>query len=378
MRILELVNTMSIGGAESMVASLALGLQDKGHLVHILCLRDLGKMTIPRQRFEDAGIQLVELKKNDGFSMECLHAIVNYCRRHQVQVIHAHTHQVNHYAVAVSKMTGISVVVTTMHGIEALRIQWWAKLLFRMTCLLTAKVVGVSQPVSEATIKEMRLTKSKLATIPNGVDLQEFQPKGVRPNREQFTFGTVARIVPVKNQKVMIEAFASIYRKHPNVRLEILGFGILQPELEALAQRLRIADAVVFHGLRVDIAAFLTQIDCFLLSSNSEGLPMTLLEAMASGLPVVSTAVGGIPAVVEESACGWLCPPGSPEEFAKAMDAALQARDLEERGKRARALVQRKYSSAVMADQYVELFQSFLPGTASAKLEVVPTSSATE
>jgi glycosyltransferase involved in cell wall biosynthesis len=167
----------------------------------------------------------------------------------------------------------------------------------------------------------------------------------------------------VKDQRTLLTAFARVRQHTPACRLEILGCGELLDELEAQARALGIHDSVTFRGWSRDVAGFLAGVDAFVLSSRSEGLPMTLLEAMAAGLPVVSTAVGGIPEVVNGAGCGWLAPAGDAVGLADRMLEALNAPDFADRSKRARQAAAANYSVGSMTDQYGRLFER-LVGTA--------------
>jgi len=360
MRVLELINRMGLGGAERMLATLALALRSRGHSVHIVCLREFADSPVPREHFEAAGVRLWELKKTDGFSFSSLRSIAEYCRSEGINVIHAHTHQVNHYAVGAALLAGVPVVVNTIHGISALNMQWWAKGLFRMSCMLTDRVVGVCEEVSTAARKRLGLPASQTEVIYNGIQTRDYLSISPRRPDGRFVFGTAGRLAEVKNHRSMIEAFAMVHRSHPHCRLEILGSGELQAELELLTERLGIQDAVLFRGFSSDIGAFLAGIDCFVLSSRSEGLPMALLEAMAAGLPVVTTAVGGVTEVIKEARCGWLCPPDDVVALAEAMFSALPPADGIERGAQGRTSVLRRYTDDVMADSYLDLFQRML------------------
>jgi glycosyltransferase involved in cell wall biosynthesis len=170
----------------------------------------------------------------------------------------------------------------------------------------------------------------------------------------------VGRLAEVKDHRSLQLAFAEVTRRRGDCRLEILGDGPLRKELEQLTAKLGISERVRFLGAGLDVGGFLSRIDAFVLSSLSEELPMTVLEAMASSLPVISTAVGAVPELVGESGCGWLSPPGRPDELASAMLNAASAPALRQYGARARSYVEREYSTRVMASGYEELFKRVL------------------
>src|SRR5690606_28944831 len=127
-----------------------------------------------------------------------------------------------------------------------------------------------------------------------------------------FVFGCVARMVPIKRHADLLDGFAAATARHPEAQLLLVGGGPLEAELREHAARLGIAGRVVFLGERRDIERLLPLLDCFVLASSTEGMSNAALEAMACGLPVIATAVGGNAEVVEHERCGLLVPPFSP------------------------------------------------------------------
>jgi len=355
MRILQLIDSLDTGGAEKMVSSLSLHLKSQGFGVHIACLREKGKMPVAEERFQQAGVDIVELKKPDGFSPRTVAALARYVRKYRFDVVHAHNPLVLHYAVLASRICRVPVIIT-VHGISTLYMQLWAQKLFWTSCRLTDRIVPVCRAVEDAIRQQHSLKSSQLAVIPNGIEVNELIDIPRRAPDGGIVFGTVGRLVSVKDQQNLLRAFAMVVRQNPRCRLEIAGDGELREQLERLAGELAIAGAVRFHGLRSDIPRLLAGFDIFVLSSLSEGLPLTLLEAMAAGLPVICTSVGGMVEVVESAGCGWLCPPGKPAALAHAMCESAGRGDLAETGARGRAAVLRRYSVSAMAANYQALF----------------------
>jgi glycosyltransferase involved in cell wall biosynthesis len=359
MRILELTYSLDIGGAERMVSSLALNMAAEGHSVHVVCLHYKGPMHVPEARFRRAGVALVEMLKTDGFSPKTLRRLASYMREHQIDIVHTHNPVVHHYGVLAARMAGVPVVVNTIHGISTLSMQKWAKLLFISSCLACDRIVHVTQAVKEAFLKT-RVAAKHSTVIPNGIELEDLLAVQPRRREGHFVFGTIGRLAPVKDQASLLKAFSVVQREFPESRLEILGTGELEGQLGEQASELGISRKVCFHGWNPDIASFLSRLDVFVLSSRSEGLPLTLLESMAAGLPVVATAVGGIPEVVNRAQCGWLCRPEDPAALASMMKAALQSKDLHDKGCRARRDVMAYHSAEKMTSDYLRLFSDLL------------------
>jgi glycosyltransferase involved in cell wall biosynthesis len=357
MRILELVNTLEIGGAERMVADLSRELASKGHTVVVACLRRSGPLA---ERLRLPGIEIVEFnKKDEGFSLKVARSLGRLLKSNCIDVVHTHNPLVHHYGLIGARLAHVPVVVNTLHGPANVKPFDAATVLFELGCLLSDRVVSCCAAVATHLRQTTLIAGRKSVVIPNGIPVEIFGRAGERRRDGEFVFGTVGRLVPVKDHRSLIQAFARVAREK-QCRLEVLGDGPLRNELEEAARAAGVADSVRFLGAGLDVGAFLSGIDAFVLSSLSEGLPLTVLEAMASGLPVLSTEVGAVPELVNSARCGWIVPPGDADALAAAMLEAATASDLAERGGRARDYVRGEYSTTVMASGYESLFTSLL------------------
>jgi glycosyltransferase involved in cell wall biosynthesis len=238
----------------------------------------------------------------------------------------------------------------------------WAKALYAASCLMTDRVVAVCEAVAQVLRRQLPLSRRKTVVVHNGIDSEALLSIEPRRPDGQFVFGTMSRLVPVKDHFSLLEAFAAVRSRYSRCRLEILGSGELENELKSFACRVGVSGAVSFLGWSSDVAGFLARLDTFVLSSLSEGLPLTVLEAMAAGLPIVATAVGGITEIVRGTDCGWLCPPAEPALLAERMTSALEAGDRPTRGERGRSAIRSQYSLATMTDRYEELFDGLVNG----------------
>jgi glycosyltransferase involved in cell wall biosynthesis len=360
LRILEFIDRLDTGGAERMVACLSLRLREMGHEVHVVCLRDFGLMAVPAERFQERGVSLTEFGKTDGFSPAAIWKLARFLKSRQIEVMHAHNPLVTHYAAAAGKIARTPVTVSTIHGTSTLSMARWAERLFAISCAGNDRIVLVCRQVEEVFQQRYPGLRNRTAVIPNGIEVDDLLRVRRCGATGEFVFGTVGRLAPVKDQQTLLAAFAEVHKQFPSCRLELLGCGELLEDLERLSATLGIESVVKFHGFSRDIAGFLEGLDVFVLSSKSEGLPMTLLEAMAAGLPVVATAVGGIPEVVESANCGWLARPCDAASLAENMLRMMNAPDRLERGVRARKTVVERYSVQSMAEQYESLFYKLI------------------
>lgn len=365
LRIVELVDSLAVGGTERMVVHLSRGLQARGHEVAVVCLRTLGPLAEPLQT---SGIRTLALDKPEGLHWPTMAALRRFLDDFRPAVVHTHNPLVHHYGVWAGRRARVPLIVSTVHGIGNIGGSIKSDAVFAASCLATDSIVAVCRMARDRFAAHPLLPAYKLRTVYNGIPLEPYlaipplpgplpAPSPSRP----LVFGAVGRLVPVKDHATLLRAFALLATQHTHCRLEFLGGGILRDGLQRLACELGLAGRVVFQGERAETRDFYESIDVYVMSSVSEGLPMTLLEAMASARPIVSSAVGGIPELVEGARAGWLCPPSSAEAMAASLASALTAPDLAARGIRARHLVQQCGSLDAMVSGYEEIFSAARP-----------------
>ena len=175
-----------------------------------------------------------------------------------------------------------------------------------------------SRPKQHANLWRTVWTPPRCSLIANGIDTARFASAPAPPSGSP-RIGCVARLSPEKGIDRLLEAFAGVLRQVPYARLAIAGDGPARGQLEARAHELTLGGAVEFLGYREDVSPVLGSLDLFVLPSLTEGIPLALLEAMAAGLPVIATAVGGVPEVVEDGTSGMLVPPGDAAALERAM-----------------------------------------------------------
>jgi glycosyltransferase involved in cell wall biosynthesis len=202
-------------------------------------------------------------------------------------------------------------------------------------------VVAVSASVAESiTPPRTPMRTPPIEVLLHGINLNEIRPHETDRDRarnslgigdDEIVIGTVGNLTRKKNQQMMLRAVALLAQRVPNVRLVIVGTGPLEENLRRVASRLRLEDNVTFLGSREDVLELLPGFDAFCLSSQFEGLSIALVEAMATGVACVATAVGGIPEVIEDDVSGLLVPAGATAELADALERIVTDRDLRNR-----------------------------------------------
>jgi glycosyltransferase involved in cell wall biosynthesis len=219
----------------------------------------------------------------------------------------------------------------------------------------------------------------KCRVIPNGIPTRSYasskMPRWEWRAREGFTesdllFVCVARFAAQKNHALLLKAFAEGPAADRKAHLLLIGDGALRKRLESQAQNLGLSRQAHFLGLRTDIPEILRATDVFVLSSDFEGNPLSVMEAMAAGLPIVSTAVGGVPALLESGQQGLLVPPGDSESLSKALMVLLQNQEARNSwGREAARCAKEKFDVSTMVQAYEEVYEQILDDGRRSKAE---------
>jgi glycosyltransferase involved in cell wall biosynthesis len=245
------------------------------------------------------------------------------------------------------------------------------RLLFRFINHRFDCVVAPARPILNGLVRDERLGIGRMTWIPNGVDADRFAPPSSATRRAARAalgldatapvFGCVASLTPVKRHVDLIDAFASVHAKLPAARLLLIGDGPLRATISEQIAGLGLQDAVDLLGDRSNIETLLPALDVALLTSSTEGMSNAILEAMACGLPVIATSVGGNLQLVEHQASGLLVPPANPAALAGAMLALADMPALRRTmGAAGRARIEREFSLDAMAQSYDRLYRRLL------------------
>lgn len=291
--------------------------------------------------------------------------LARWLRRNGVDLAHTHNRMALIYGAPAGWLAG-AAVVHTKHGANPKGGTRLAAA--RMAARCVDAFVAVSPEIADLARRRREVDERRLSVIANGIELGQFQPAPAareRVRRElgidaaSWVVGTVGRVAVEKNQALLLRAVAPLLG--PRTRLVVAGDGPLLASLSELASSLGIAAFVHLLGSRRDVPDVLNALDAFVLCSNTEGLPLVLPEAMATGLPVVSTSVGGIPTVIEEGRTGFLVPVGD-EEALRQRVVRLHADPRLGRalGSRARAAAVARFSAESMRRDYLELYRRVL------------------
>lgn len=250
--------------------------------------------------------------------------LVQHLKSQRAQIVHTHNTYAQFYGAFAAKLAGVPIVINTQHG-GGCGDSWKAHWQFKLANRWTQRVVGVSHDAARLCQQQDRGSQSKITTIWNGINLDRFQYHGPK---QTPTAISVARLSATKDFSTLLRAVRMVLPHVPDFRLRIVGDGPERAKLESLIDELNLHPHVELLGERHDVPTLLAEAGFFVSSSLSEGISLTLLEAMAVGLPIVTTAVGGNPEVVLDGQTGRLAPAGDPAALARAIVDLCAERDL--------------------------------------------------
>lgn len=305
MKILQVIPYFCFGGAETMCENLTYALLAQGHQVSVVSL--YAQRTPISLRMEQAGVSITYLDKKLGLDLSMVPKLVRIMKQEKPDVVHTHLDVIK-YAVAAAKLAGVRRCVHTVHNVADKEAEGTVqKIINRMYFRLNWSVpVALSPLVQQTVVDFYGMSESKVPVIYNGVDLSRCIPKQDYDTRDALNFLHIGRFNEQKNHRRLLEAFRMLADRFPNARLRMLGDGETMDEMRQYAAQLQLEDQVCFEGSRSDVYPYLHEADVFVLPSDYEGMPMTIIEAMGTGLPIVATAVGGVPDMLTDGQSGLL------------------------------------------------------------------------
>lgn len=366
MKILQVIPNLCFGGAETMCETLTYALKDLGHQVRVVSLYD--QPTPISRRMEAAGVPVTYLDKKPGLDLSMVTKLRAIFREEKPEVVHTHLDCIK-YAVPAAKLAGVKRCIHTVHSVadkeaEGTLQKVTNRFFYQRGWSLP---VALSQEVRRSVAAVYHLPAERVPVVMNGIDLSRYQPRPREISGGPCRLVHVGRMDTPKNQERLLYAFRQVGDVCPSTRLTLVGDGALRPRLEALTGELGLNETVVFAGMQADVRPFLAEGDIFLLSSDYEGIPMTIIEAMAMGLPIVSTAVGGVPDLVEDQKTGLLTPCDA-QALAAAILRLTEDPSLRHTLGQAAREGSKRFSAVSMARAYLAVYQDYpVEGTSASE-----------
>jgi glycosyltransferase involved in cell wall biosynthesis len=316
---------LSLAGAEIQLAHLAVGLKERGWNTQVISMLPPDALT---DKLNTAGIPVATLNMRPGVPNPiAIYKLARLLRQWQPNVVHSHMVHANFLGRITRFMAHaqIPILISTAHNVfEGGR---WVDLMYRYTDRFCDLTTNVSQRAVDRYIQVGAVPEEKIRRVSNGIDVTRFSPSADKRRHlrnslgldAQFVWLAVGRLEASKDYPNMVRAFAQVASRHSEAVLLIVGRGSLESEIRNLVRESGLDNQIRFLGLRQDIPDLMNAADAYLMSSAWEGLPMVLLEAAATGLPLVATDVGGNAEVVVPNKTGFIVPPNNATELARAM-----------------------------------------------------------
>lgn len=362
LHVMQCIVSLAPGGAES----LALTILEKADVQGSVCglVRGTGAL-IPA--IEAQGLPWHVLSSNSPRRLPVWKALAGVLRRERVDVAHVQAGYLLSFVLPAALLAGVRVVYTE-HAKHSLEQQPMLRRMVRLCAPFLHAVTCVSENLKSFMVERVGINARRIQVIPNGVDLGRFTHVEPSPEARALlpeswggpditVFGNVARFSEAKDHPGLLRAFDAVRRSHPGARLLLVGDGETRPGIESLIGELGLGEFVRLTGMHRDVPALLGLMDVFVLSSMREGMPISVLEAMAAGLPVLTTDVGGIGEVVQDGVTARVVAPRDVPALAAGLawmveNVAVRA-DMAARGK---ALIHGQYGHERMVARYSNLY----------------------
>lgn len=354
-------------GGETVVLSICKYLDKNRFLPIIVSIEDL-RASPPLPIVEEAGKENIKteiLTLENAFDFRGIFKLVELMRSHGVEILHCHEYKSNLMGFFASIFNKKVKLVTTVHGWTGSNVrlkiyEFFDKFIIR----LFKKIIVVSEYQKSLLIKS-KINPSAITIIENSIDLDRF--KKIFDNSDlknklgishgTLIIGTIGRLSPEKGQGYLIDAFSRLKKLHNKICLLVVGDGPSAPFLKAQVENLKLNSEVVFAGFRKDIPELLSAMDIFVLPSLTEGLPVAILEAMASSKPIVASSVGGVPSLIKQGETGFLSEPKNIDSLCSEIGKLIVDEKLRKiLGGRSLEVVKSRFSVQKMAEMYGKLY----------------------
>ena len=330
LKILHVVDSLEFGGLERVTTDLAKAQHQRGHDVAVFSINPTVGFA---PELQAAGVPVIVGGKSRMLDFDVLGKLRSTAAQRQTDVVHAHNFVPNYYAaMALLGARRRPTLVGTCHDMGSRLSNRKLRWVYRLSLLRTSRVAMVGQQVHDRYVASRLVKPESAETVLNGIPVARFTGSAARRlaartalgiDADVPVIGCVGRMVALKNQHLLIETLAALLPTHRSLRLVMLGDGPLESALRAQAAALNVQHHVDFLGQRSDVADLLPAFDIFALPSLTEGLSIALLEACATGLAVVATAVGGNPEIIRNGQTGLLVPAQDGPALRDALQALL-------------------------------------------------------
>lgn len=370
--IAHVIHHLVVGGLENGLVNLINRIPPDRYRHTIVCMEDFSDF---RFRIERSDVEVYAMRKHENSAASILLRLYKLFRRIKPSIVHSRNLSGLDSALPAT-LAGVGIRIHGEHGRDVddldggnRKLQW----LRRLHTPFVHQYIALSKDLEHYLVDKVQVNRKSVAQIYNGVDTEVFSPspntRAPLPDTQfagesQIVIGTVGRIQPVKDQMTLVEGFITLLNNHPHyrdlVRLAVVGDGPLLDDLRQRVEEAGVDDVTWLAGPRDDVAAMLRGFDVFVLPSLAEGISNTILEAMATGLPIVATDVGGNGELLEAGETGLLVPSANPAAMAEALATYVQNVEMRrEHGANGRRRAEQLFSLDRMVRQYISIYDRY-------------------
>jgi glycosyltransferase involved in cell wall biosynthesis len=363
-KIIQATETYGPGGAEQVIIRLCSALRSAGHEVEVIMMRP--GWLAEQLAADGVRVHLLPLGNPLGHRfVASLAALVRECR---ADVLHTHEFSFAFYGRLAARATGLPLVATA-HGANFAR--GWKRRLVGATALRPVsgfRLAAVSDSLAGHLERAFWIRRDGVDVVRNGIDVCEWEDRAATDRGVPFRLVAVGNLYPVKNHAGLVRVVAALRARGVPAELDVLGRGAEEDHLRTVIREHELDGLVRLQGFQADVSRFLRASDVFVSASVSEQMPLSFLEAMAQGLPIVASRVGGVPEVVEDGHNGLLFELGDQERAVTCLEGLWQDGNRRRAlGRNGRARVEASYGTRSMAEAYLGLYGKALQGTRSGR-----------
>lgn len=357
-KVMQIIPELALAGAEIMVENLTEKLFENGYDVSVVSLFSYHSPIT--ERLENKKIPVFYLDKKQGFDIKVIFRLYKLFKQERPDIIHTHRY-IMPYAMIAAILSKVPVKIHTIHNVAeyetGARQRKINKLFYKYFNIVP---ISISPIVKRTVEREYKLSSNQVPMIYNGIDLSKCIPKKdykVQDNKLRILH--IGRFSEQKNHIGLIESFKVVNDLAPNTELKLIGTGKLENQIKDKVKELGLENSVEFLGLKSDVYTYLHQADIFVLPSHWEGMPITLIEALSSGLPIVASNVGGIPDIIIDNKTGVIVDVNK-KEIAEGILKLVNSSELREKLGRAALKDSIRFSSTNMTNQYLDIYRKSL------------------
>jgi glycosyltransferase involved in cell wall biosynthesis len=361
--VLFIIWSLDKGGAERFLTTLVKHIDRNKIKPIVCCLNYKGRWA---SELEDLGIEVIELNKKGKFDVKTFIKLVKILKNYKIHIVNTHLWAADTMGRLAAIIANTPVIVSTVHSIDIWK-KYWHRCVDKLLSYKTDKIIAVSKTVRDQYHKKFGIPISKLIYIPITIELKQFSNIGatdylyneLKVDRDNFIVACIGRLSKEKGQIYLLESIRLLSKRYTNIRVLFVGNGEDEGRLKEISRMNNMNDVIRFLGFRKDVPQILNISHSLVLPSLYEGMPLCVLEAMASAKPVIATKVGGVSELIVDGDNGFVVPPKDIKALASAIERLMTLSDRGEKlGAKGKEIFLNKFLMSNSINETSNLFLS--------------------